>query len=623
MCGIAGAISLVNGVNPDPVAKMIAGIAHRGPDDSGLWKNENGRCVLGHARLSIIDLTKAGHQPMIDPSTGNCIVFNGEVYNHNELREDCSKLGDVFYSHSDTEVILALYRRYGVKCLQFMSGMFAFALWDRANNYLFMARDRVGKKPFNYCLDSNRLIFCSELNPLAHHPEVSNEICKEGLELYLQLQYIPSPWTIYKNVKKLPPAHYAIYSEKGLQITEYWNVDYKSKLKISEEDALDAFEENLKSAINLRMHADVEVGALLSGGVDSSIIVALMSGMSAEKIKTFSIGFSDNDFNELPFAQQVADRYGTIHHPEILSGEVTGVLDDIVKHYGEPFADSSAVPSFHVSKVARSGLKVVLNGDGGDELLGGYPRYWLANSTMRSTRLLGGLHSPRQLAKLGADLADARSFRDRLKRKWLLRVARPELQSVVMYSDFWNDSVRHSLMGEGSSLLEHWRAHWLEEAEKYATNPIDRMLYIDNRTYLSGDLLVKMDIASMHCGLEARSPLLDHKLIELCASLPLGLKVKDRVGKYLLKKLAERYFPKEFIYRRKMGFGIPLKNWLKGPLRPTVEHILNDETMMEPLRQEEIRKVLQEFYLLDFEHSSRIWSLLMFGLWKKNCYLGC
>jgi asparagine synthase (glutamine-hydrolysing) len=265
-------------------------------------------------------------------------------------------------------------------------------------------------------------------------------------------------------------------------------------------------------------------------------------------------------------------------------------------------------------------MKVVLNGDGGDELLGGYPRYYLSATTLRFADQLQQLHSPQQQVHWGANLHQAKSFAERLKRKWLLRMANPELQSVFMYSEFWNDPERSALTGTSSTLLADWRAHWLAQAKKSAANPIDKMLYIDNRTYLPGDLLVKMDIASMHCGLEARSPLLDHEVIEFCASLPVDLKVNNKVGKYLLKKLAERYFPTEFVHRKKMGFGIPLEKWLSGPLQALVREVLGDRDTMAPLNQTVISQVVAEFYAGNKEHSSRIWSLVMFGLWKRNCF---
>lgn len=620
MCGIAGALNWAGVKGDGGVGQMIHRLRHRGPDDAGIWHSKNGQCVLGHARLSIIDLSSAGHQPMIDRITGNAIAFNGEIYNFKELRRECEEAGEQFFSHTDTEVILVLYRRYGVNCLKFLRGMFAFVIWDESEQKLFMARDRVGKKPLNYALTKEGIVFSSEIDPLAQHPEANSEMDDDALELYLQMQYIPAPWTIYKAIRKLPPAHYAVYDRNGLNIQQYWDVSYKSKIKISEQDALDGLEEKLKQAIKLRLIADVPLGALLSGGVDSSLIVALMSGMSSDRVKTYSIGFSEDAFNELPYAKLVADKYGTEHTPETVSGEVESLLETIVRHYGEPYADSSAVPSFHVCQTARSHVKVVMNGDGGDELLGGYPRYALTALSITAGHILGNVHSPDQLAGFVANLDKAKSIPGRARRKWLLRFAYPEMQSMLMYSAFWNDSERSELLNRGNekgALIHNWRREWLENSRVAADNPIDRMLWMDNRTYLPGDLLVKMDIAAMHCGLEARSPLLDHEVIEYCASLPVTLKIHQRHGKYLLKKLAERYLPKELIYRQKMGFGIPLADWLRGVLKGTVQDILNDSVLMAPFNQVVIQRTMFEFFKMQIDHSSRIWSLLMFGLWCR------
>ena len=619
MCGIAGQCGFKGSISVEPIRQMVLGIRHRGPDDRGLWSSRNDVCALGHARLSIIDLSPAGHQPMLDPLTGNAIVFNGEIYNFQALRKDCEAAGDVFKSHSDTEVILALYRRHGFGCLKFLRGMFALAIWDEQRQQIFLARDRVGKKPLNYAVTKTGIAFCSELHPLSRHPGVDTGMDLEALELYLQCQFIPAPWTIYRGIRKLPPAHYATYDCTGLKIEPYWEVDYRDKIQISEADALDALEEKLTEAVRLRMIADVPLGALLSGGVDSSVVVALMAKLSKEPVNTFSIGFEEEAFNELPWAQQAAVRCGTQHHPEIVKGEVEHLLPMLVRHYGEPFADSSAVPSFFVSATARRHVTVALNGDGGDELLGGYPRYWLPKASLRASALLGGWMSPLQLAKLAPRLRLAKTIPMRAVRKLLMQYANPELRSVLMFAAFWDDPVRRELLPNGSDqLLPDWRRGWLERAFAHADNPVDRMLWMDNHTYLPGDLLVKMDIASMHCGLETRSPLLDHEVIEFCARLPVQHKVKDRVGKHLLKKLAERYFPAEFVHRRKMGFGVPLGDWLRGPLRKVLRDTLLDAGLMAPLSATVIERTLREFESGGNEHESRLWALLMFGAWRKQ-----
>ncbi len=619
MCGIAGELNWTIHADLSAVAAMASSIVHRGPDDRGLWSSARGTCALGHARLSIVDLSPAGHQPMVDPISGNAIVFNGEIYNFQTLRKACEAAGAVFSSHTDTEVILTLYRMHGINCLNMLRGMFALAIWDEQRQQLFLARDRVGKKPLNYAVTRSSLAFCSELDPLARHPGVDNGIDLEALEFFLQCQFIPAPWTIYRGIRKLPPAHYAICDRTGFMIKQYWEIDYRDKLSISEAEAVDVLEEKLTEAVRLRMLADVPLGALLSGGVDSSIVVALMAKLSREPVRTFSIGFEEEAFNELSWAQQAADTCGTRHLPEIVRGDVADLLPKLARHYGEPFADSSAVPSFFVSAIARRHVTVALNGDGGDELLGGYPRYWLADAALRTSKFLGNRLSPASLARLVPLLLRAKSIPMRALRRLLMEYANPELRSLLMYASFWNEPLRAELLPDASpSLLFDWRENWLDGAFKHADNPIDRMLWMDNRTYLAGDLLAKMDIASMHCGLETRSPLLDHEVIEFCARLPIRYKVNNRIGKYLLKKLAERYYPAPFVHRRKMGFGIPLAEWLRGPLKNVLRNTLRDESTMAPLSGSVIARTLREFDLGENSHESRLWALLMFGTWRTR-----
>ncbi|HWT83298.1 MAG TPA: asparagine synthase (glutamine-hydrolyzing), partial [Candidatus Methylomirabilis sp.] len=434
------------------------------------------------------------------------------------------------HSNTDTEVILTLYRRFGTDCLRYLRGMFAFAIWDPGNQALFVARDRVGKKPLVYALTNRGVVFASEIGPLAAHPAVPPAIDEEALELYLQLQYIPAPWTIYRAIRKLPPAHFATVTRRGMNLQQYWEVDYRPKVEVSEAEALEGLAAKLREAVRLRLVADVPVGALLSGGVDSSLVVALMAQEAHTRPRTFTIGFKQERFNELPYAQFVADRVGTDHHPELVEMELEHALPAIVRHYGEPYADSSAVPSFQVCRAARRHVSVALNGDGGDELLGGYGRYSLPWGLILSGSLLGNGSSAEDMGALVGRLCEPHGTMDRLRREWFLRFANPELRALLRYASNWWDSDRARLLGKevarDGGVLPAWRIVQLRHAMHLADNPIDRMLQIENRSYLSGDLLVKMDIASMHCGLETRSPLLDHEVIEFCAALPVGLKVR-------------------------------------------------------------------------------------------------
>jgi len=622
MCGIAGEVRFDGGVSAPPIEALSFGIRHRGPDDTGLWIEQHKRCGFGFRRLSIIDLSPLGHQPMTDPETGNCIVYNGEIYNFQELRRGCEAAGTRFRSRSDTEVILALYRRFGPDCVQRLRGMFALAIWDARKSELFIARDRFGKKPLNYALTETGLVFCSEIDPLSRHPAVSRERDSEALELYLQFLCIPAPWTIYKTIRKLLPAHRAIWSRAGLRVEQYWDIDYSKKTKFTDAEALEAFEEKFSEAVRLRMISDVPLGALLSGGVDSSAVVATMAKLSATPVKTFSVGFREQDYNELPYAEEVARLCGTDHHPQIVTGDVEAVLPKLVRHYGEPFADPSAIPSFYVCEAARENVTVALNGDGGDELLGGYPRYSLSNFSLLSSRILAPLIPAEPLVNVTANSSIGHELVSRSLSRLVRELIHPELGSLMNYRNNWQDGMRRGLLVRhpARDLVRDWRRGWFARASAHSSNPIDWMLYFDNHTYLPNDLLVKMDIASMHCGLEARSPLLDHELAELCASFPLNLKVRGGSGKYLLKQLAAKTFGQSFVTRPKQGFGIPLKAWLLGPLRVTLTQVVSDRFLMEPFDKDVVARTAREFFSGRSrpDHTARLWSLMMYGLWRQH-----
>ncbi len=625
MCGIAGWMG--KPVADDAgIAAMVERLHHRGPDYSAVWSDPGRRCTLGHARLSIFDLSESGNQPMVDPVTGNVIVHNGEVYNFLELREELMAEGETFRSRTDTEVILALYRRHGAECLKRLRGMFAFAIWEPEHRRLFLARDRVGKKPLHYAMLPDGFLFCSEIDPLVAHPDVDETMDPQALDLYLQHQFVPAPWSIYRGIRKLPPASYAFLTEGGLEVTRYWNLDYRTKLRVGEEEAVELLEAELREATRLRTVSDVPIGALLSGGVDSGLIVALLAEMSSEPVRTFTIGFDDEKIDESPHAQVVADRYATDHTVRVIPSDETGMLDKIVRHYGEPYADSSALPSFHVCRAAREGITVALNGDGGDELLGGYIRYAMPPLALPVAGVVDRMARPERLREQLDDFEISGSLSSRIRRKWLLKYAHPQLASFVVYHVYWGDRLRARLLRpvreQVGDTVGEWRQAHLAKAREFAKHPIDQMLWIDNQTYLPGDLLVKMDIASMHCGLEMRSPLLDHKVIELCASLPVALKAGRRggapAGKYLLKKLAEKYLPHELIYRRKQGFVIPLARWLAEDLRGMVDELFADETNTDPMDASVVSEIWTEFKNGNHGHCSRIWALFMYAMWRRH-----
>lgn len=622
MCGIAGEVRFEGGVAAAPLEAMSRALRHRGPDDEGLWIEGRGRCGFAFRRLSIIDLSPLACQPMVDPETGNVIIFNGEVYNFQTLRRECEEAGAKFRSRSDTEVVLALYRRLGRDCVRRLRGMFALAIWDAGRSELLLARDRFGKKPLNYALAGGGLVFCSEIDPLSRHPAVGTEEDVEALEFFLQLLYVPAPWTIYKDIRKLPPAHWAIFSRQGLRLERYWDLDYSHPIRIGEEEALDAFEEKFTEAVRLRMIADVPLGALLSGGVDSSAVVAAMARLSPTPVKTFSVGFEDESLNELPHAAEVARNCGTEHHPQIVTADVEALLPGLARHYGEPFADPSAIPSFLICETARQHVTVALNGDGGDELLGGYPRYRLSRTSLWANRYLGPLVSAQSLIPVAADYSAGTQLSSRVASRFVRSFLHPELGSLLNARDNWNERARRSLLfaRRVPEPVSRWRREWLTLALSHASNPFDQMLYFDNHTQLPNQLLVKMDIASMHCGLEARSPLLDHELAEFCACLPLDLKLRDRGGKYLLKQLAAKRFGQAFVNRRKQGFGIPLEKWLKGPLRGRLTDILSNRGLMESFAAPVVRRTVNDYFAGRWgaNHTSRLWALFMYGLWRES-----
>jgi len=620
MCGIAGVVDFGQIQGFGHIEKIIDPQVHRGPDHYGRWRSDDGNCVLGFNRLSIIDLSPAGHQPMLDEQTGNAIVFNGEIYNFPALREKLLKEGESFRSKSDTEVILALYRKYSTDCVNHLRGMFAFAIWDARNQYLFVARDRLGEKPFNYSLVNGRFVFASEIQPLANHPSVDRQMDLEALELYLELQYIPAPWSIYRSIRKLMPGHWGIFNRDGFRTEKYWELDYTQKIRInSEGEALDLLEEKIRQSVQIRLISDVPLGATLSGGVDSSLVVAMMAGLTDQPVKTFNIAFDDDEFDESEYAREVSRLYGTDHHEYRLESQIEDLLPELVRRYGEPYGDKGAVPAFYVTRSAREKVTVAMNGDGGDELLGGYPRYEISRNLLalleKSNRWLFSGKAVRGYSRL-------RSSSSRIGKAvghHIVRNIYPELRSLGPMSEyFFGDTLRAELLGDyATDVVPQWQLARLHSALGQAENVIDRMLCLDTTTYLRDDGLVKMDIASMHCSLEARTPLVDHELLELCASLPVRIKHNPSTGKYLLKKLAEKYLPGHLIYRKKQGFAIPVDAWLRGPLEPYVRDIVLDSALMEPLNIRVIQRLYTNFLQGGTKHYHRIWLLLIFGLWRK------
>ncbi|MBI5630339.1 MAG: asparagine synthase (glutamine-hydrolyzing) [Elusimicrobia bacterium] len=626
MCGICG-IVYSDSRSPDPGLLKTANdlLAHRGPDDEGFYVD--GPAGLAMRRLAIIDLN-TGHQPLSYAEGDFWIVFNGEIYNYQELRRELEARGRRFKTKTDTEAILALYQELGPACLGKLRGMFALAIWDKRRKRLFLARDRIGKKPLVYAQGRGFLAFASELRSLFVWPDISREVLPEALDQFLSLQYIPSPHTIYRGVKKLPPGHFLVYENGEAHVERYWDLPLgKAPATRDPEEAKRLVVEKLKEAVRLRLISDVPLGAFLSGGIDSSIIVALMSELSPAPVKTFSIGFEEEAFSELHFAREVAERYGCRHTEFIVKPEMAEVLPKLAWHYGEPYADASALPTYYVARETRKHVTVALNGDGGDENFGGYVRY----RAMKLARLFDALPGPvRAALKAGAErLPEYQApygFTWKLKR--FLRSAlftelpRRHLKMVGYFSsedkdDLYTSEFRERL-GENFESAQEYLAGFFKACAQ--EDFVNRLLYVDFKSYLPECLMAKVDIASMANGLEGRSPFLDHEFVELVYSLPGEWKLKGLKGhKWLLKEAFGDKLPPAICNRGKMGFGIPLGSWFRGPLKGYWEsHVISPEALSRGyFREEALRRIWVEHQSGRRDHGYRLWALLMLELWCR------
>jgi asparagine synthase (glutamine-hydrolysing) len=630
MCGIAGIFDRTGqAVERSILARMNAQLAHRGPDDEGY--HISGSIGLAQRRLRIIDLA-TGRQPMANEDGTVWVTFNGEIYNFREFRDELIQLGHRFATASDTEVIVHGYEQYGAGCLQKMRGMFAFAIWDAKRHELFLARDRVGKKPLFYAWVGGQFVFASELQGLLQHPNIKKEVSPEAIDEYLTYGYIPAPRTAFRNIFKLLPGHYlTVGVEQGegrlAEPQRYWQLKYEPKQNLSEQEAGEAFLEIMKEAIRLRLIADVPLGALLSGGIDSSLVVALMSQMTDRPVKTFSIGFDDQAFNELPFARLIAKRYGTEHHEMVVRPSALEILPLLVRHYGEPFADSSAVPSYYVAQMTRQHVTVALNGDGGDECFAGYDRYLGSTMADRYQRIPRVLRT-RLLEPLATLIPDRLPRRHRLGQlKRFIKVAGESRPGrYIQWMSYFRPAQKQKLYSPEfrSRLNEKEATAWL--AERYGAvsrngrDALDAILALDIESYLPYDLLVKMDIASMANSLEARSPFLDHKVLEFTATLPAGMKIRGKTLKYLLKKSSRDLLPPEVLNRRKMGFGVPVGDWMRGDLRPLLDDVLlSDESLQRGyFDPEHVRGLVAAHIDGRQNNGDQLWALLWLELWHRE-----
>jgi asparagine synthase (glutamine-hydrolysing) len=616
MCGIAG-IATRDGVREGDARladAMLRSLAHRGPDDQ--YMAGDAKAWLGARRLSIIDL-EGGRQPLTDESGLILATQNGEIYNYIELREDLERRGHVFQTRSDTETIVHLYEEHGTGFVRFLRGMFAIAIWDGRLSRLVLTRDRLGKKPLYWRLANGRLSYGSELKAILQDPDVERVVDRDALALYLQHLYVPSPWTILQGVAKLPPASTLVWDGDQPTIERYWSPDYEPKTRRDLREDVDEGLAIIREAVRIRLRSDVPVGVFLSGGMDSSVVTALMAEESSQPVRTFSIGFENQEYDELPYARAVAGRYGTVHTEEIVRLDAIELLPELADHYDEPFADSSAVPTFRVSQLAARHLKVVLTGDGGDESFGGYSRY-------RVNGVFGALDvipSPllRAAARAGRAVATPLGSRSRLRRRLqiaegLFGLDRDERYVAQMTNLRKTDRTKVMVGAKGST------DYLLGVLRDGPVDPIDRLLRTDLLTYLPEDLLVKMDRATMANSLEARSPLLDHQLVEFVAKLPTERKIHGRTTKVLLREIAKRLMPAEHVDRPKMGFAAPIADWFRGPLGDRFEEIVlvPDAASRAYLDQSAARALLTAHRSHEAENDPRLWSLLMFELWARR-----
>lgn len=630
MCGICGIIdySTNRKIDEDVLRKMCTAMKHRGPDEDGTYVAEelSPSVALGHRRLKIIDLSSAARQPMCNEDKNIWIVFNGEIYNFLELRKGLEDKGHKFSSHSDTEVILHLYEDEGFDCVKKLRGMFAFAIWDSNKKLLMLARDRFGKKPLLYSYKNGKFFFASEFLSLLSSTEVSKDININTIDDYITFGYVPAPHSIYKNINKLLPGHILILKNRELKIERYWQLDYSNKRDISFQEALETTSSLLQEAVKIRLYSDVPLGVFLSGGIDSSTVVALMAKFNpGVKVKTFSIGFDDKDFDELKFAGIIAKRYNTEHNEFVVKPNVLEILPELVERYGEPYADSSCIPTYYVANITRKHVTVALNGDGGDELFAGYERFRVAYLSRVYNRiplfLRRGFIEPIFYSIPGR--ADNRTKVSRIKR-FLDGAALPLPIRYLHWISFFDKNLQNNLYSK--SFLDRISDISPEKLlTPYFDNPdnhelIDVLLQIDTNTYLPNDLLVKMDIATMANSLEARSPFLDHRLAEFVASLRGDFKMRWFIKKYLLKNIIKDFVPRENIHRPKMGFGMPIGSWFRGELKGLLMDALLSERSLnrEYFNADFIKTMVKRHLEEKVDYGQQLWVLLMFELWHRR-----
>lgn len=625
MCGIAGLVRLDGrAVDLEQLDRLTDALSHRGPDGRGTFIDRN--VGIGHRRLAIIDLTDAAAQPMVSEDGNTVLSFNGEIYNFQEKRTMLEAQGRRFHSQSDTEVLLKLYEEFGTECTAHLRGMFAFAIYDRKRNHLFLARDRIGKKPIKYFMQKGVFAFASELKALRTLPECPREIDRQAIHHFLTMMYVPSPQTGFRGIEKLPAGHSLTLdlATGKYTIERYWELQYET----DERTTLPSWEEHimqvLEESVRLRMIADVPVGAFLSGGIDSATVVALMSRLSPHPIKTFSIGSLDPAFNELPQALLTAKAFGTDHHPIILDADIVHLLPKLVETYEEPYADPSAIPTFLISQATRGSVTVALNGDGGDENFAGYLRYPILLFSEQWRRMPGFLHRVLRTSTLNFHRFRNDTFSYRCKR-FEETIHLPWERRYLQYISFFTEQEKRQLYRSGFAAVypetSEWYAMKTAGARGRARDLLHQAMSMDLATYLPDDLMPKVDLGSMAHGLEARSPFLDHELLELTARMPTKYKLQGRTTKWILKeRLLKNLLPLEVLAKKKTGFRLPLDRWFRTDLKTFVHERLQTGSPLfwEIFDAVQLERFLEGYFTSRVDLSDHVWALLWLEEWLRQ-----
>ncbi len=620
MCGIFGIhyFEKERNVDRDLLIRMGSSLVHRGPDGEGYYIS--GNTGLGHRRLSIIDI-RTGNQPIFNEKRDIAVVLNGEIYNFSDLRDELEKKGHKFSTNSDTEVIVHLYEEKGRDCLSYLRGMFSFALYDEKSGTLFLARDRLGKKPLYYLVNSESFIFSSEISTFFCIPSIRLTYNYEAIDSYLSLQFIPDPLSAFNEIKKLPPAHYILLNGNSLHVERYWEIPHKTQQNRDEREVLEELDVILREAVKLRLISDVPLGVFLSGGLDSSVICYLMAMEKGPGIKSFSIGFEDETYNELAYARLVSRMLKTDHHEFIVKYEIEEVLQEIIPHFGEPFADSSAIPTYYVSKMASGYVKVALSGDGGDEVFGGYRRYVACKMAgyfnilpLRIREYL--IENPLSLLSEGTEYYGRSSVK---KAKLFMRFLSCIKSGLYWYCPFSEDEKR--FLFRDDFYMNHGKKgkRYIPIDSDEVMDDVSRAILYDLKFYLPCDILTKVDRMSMACSIETRAPFLDYKLVEFIAGLPSHLKIKGITTKYILKKWAKGKLPVEIIHRSKQGFAVPLARWIKNELKDFIYSVLFAKNSFcdRFFNLKYVEKLLENHIRGYEDNSHRIYSLLILNLWDR------